>query len=250
MFRADPSIVGRVIRIEGVPVTIVGVGPASHRGTIDVGLGTDFWLPITALPAMLPDPPRCATPRTILAPLLVKARLREASRWRRPERRWTFLDAGSPPSIRMTFAATGEFALGTGITVIASTDVRIHPQADAPIMALASLVLVIVGLVLAIACSNLATLLLVRGAARAKEVSVRLAMGARRRQIVRHLLTESLLLSLAGGIAGCFLAWWGMQALQRLDLPVMVDLSLDYRVLAFAIALSLVTGWRSAWRRR
>jgi predicted permease len=121
-------------------------------------------------------------------------------------------------------------------------DVRVHPQADVPFMALASLVLVIVGLVLAIACSNLATLLLVRGAARAKEVSVRLAMGATRRQLVRHLLIESLLLSLAGGIAGCILAWWGMRALQTMDLPFRVDMNVDYRVLAFAIALSLVTG--------
>jgi predicted permease len=109
-------------------------------------------------------------------------------------------------------------------------------------MTLASLVLALVGLVLAIACSNLATLLLVRGAARAREVAVRLAMGATRRQLVRHLLMESLLLSLAGGIAGSLLAWWGTQALQRLDLPVTVDLTLDHRVLVFASALSLVTG--------
>ena len=102
--------------------------------------------------------------------------------------------------------------------------------------------LVIVGLVLAIACSNLATLLLVRGAARTKEISVRLAMGATRRQLVRHLLTESLLLSLAGGIAGCILAWWTLRALQGVELPVTVDLTVDYRVLAFAMALSLVTG--------
>ena len=132
--------------------------------------------------------------------------------------------------------------MGPGITVVPSSDVRIHPQADVPFMAMASLVLVIVGLVLAIACSNLATLLLVRGAARAKEVSVRLAMGATRRQLVRHLLMESLLLSLAGGIAGCILAWWGMRALQAIDLPFRVDMNVDYRVLAFAIALSLVTG--------
>ena len=55
VFRADPSVVGRVVRIEGVPVTIVGVGPANHRGTLDVGLVTDFWLPITAFRADEPD---------------------------------------------------------------------------------------------------------------------------------------------------------------------------------------------------
>jgi predicted permease len=140
------------------------------------------------------------------------------------------------------FRRRGEFAFGPGFTVIPSTDVRIHPQADVPFMALASLLLIIVGLVLAIACSNLATLLLVRGAARAKEVSVRLAMGATRRQLIRHLLTESVLLSLAGGVAGCVLAWWAMRVLQAIDLPFRVDFTLDYRVLAFAIALSVVTG--------
>jgi predicted permease len=96
--------------------------------------------------------------------------------------------------------------------------------------------------VLAIACSNLATLFLVRGTARAKEVSVRLALGATRAQLVRHLLTESLLLSAAGGITGCLLAWWGIRSLSALDLAISVDLSLDYRVLIFALAISLVTG--------
>jgi predicted permease len=140
------------------------------------------------------------------------------------------------------FRREGEFALGKGITVIPTTDVRVHPQADVPFMAIASLVLVVVSLVLTIACSNLATLLLVRGAARAKEISVRLAMGATRRQLVRHLLTESLLLSLAGGITGCVLAWWAMQALQQVELPITVDLAIDYRVLVFAIVVSQATG--------
>ena len=131
---------------------------------------------------------------------------------------------------------------GKGIAVFASSDVRIHPQMDGLLAAVASLLLVVVGLVLAIACSNLATLLLVRGTARAKEVSVRLALGATRGQLVRHLLTESLLLSLAGCITGCILAWWAIRSLGALDLPIVVDLSLDYRVLIFAVAISLVTG--------
>jgi predicted permease len=183
----------------------------------------------------MPDAP-------IFAPLLVKARLREGVTVPQARAAMDILGRRLAAENPDQFRRTGESALGPGITVVASTDVRVHPQGDAPIMAIASFVLVIVGLVLAIACSNLATLLLVRGATRAKEVSVRLAMGATRRQIVRHLVTEGLLLALAGGLAGCVLAWWSMQALQRVDLPFTVDLTLDYRVLAFAIALSLVTG--------
>jgi predicted permease len=245
VFRADPSIVGRVIRIEGVPVTIVGVGPANHRGTIDIGLGTDFWLPITALPAVLANTSAglpASGASTIAAPLLVKARLREGATLPQAKAAMNVLADRLEVEYPDLFRREGELQLGKGITVVPSASVRVHPQADAPVMALASLVLVVVGLVLAIATSNLATMLLVRGAARAKEISVRLALGAGRGQLVRQLLTESLLLSLAGGIAGCFLAWWGIQALQRVDWPVRVDVALDYRVLAFAIAVSLVTG--------
>jgi predicted permease len=240
VFRADPSIVGRVVRIEGLPVTIIGIGPANHRGTIDIGLVTDFWLPITSLREVNPMPAGLST-STILAPMFVKARLREGATVAQAKAAMDVLAprlaAAIPDEVR-----GGEFALGSGITVVPTTDVRIHPQADVPIMALASLVLIIVSLILAIACSNLATLLLVRGAARAKEVAVRLAMGAKRPQLVRHLLIESLLLSLGGGIAGCVLASWAIRALQGIELPITVDLTLDYRVLAFAIALSLVTG--------
>ena len=241
LFHADPSIVGRVIRMEGLPVTIVGVGPATLRGTLDVGLGTDFWMPITAVPAMMPmGAPRDAP--TILVPLFVKARLRDGVTVAQAKAAMDVLGRRLADEYPDQFRNSGEFAIGPGITVLPSADVRVHPQADVPFMALASIVLFIVGLVLAIACSNLATLLLVRGAARAKEVSVRLAMGATRRQLVRHLLIESLLLSLAGGIVGCVLAWWGMRALQTIELPFRVDMNVDFRVLAFAIVLSLVTG--------
>ncbi len=233
-FRADPSVIGRTIRIEGVPVTIVGVGPAGHRGTINIGIVTDVWLPISSVPAF-GAAPRTLERRPEEAGFFVKARLRDGV---------TVAQAQAAMHILGTRLASEypDEDPGRGIAVFASRDVRIHPQMDGLLAAVASVLLSVVGLVLAIACSNLATLLLVRGAARAKEVSVRLALGATRGQLVRQLLTESLLLSVAGGIAGCILAWWAIRSLGALELPIVLDLSLDYRVLTFALALSLGTG--------
>jgi predicted permease len=238
---ADPSAVGRTIRISGLPATIVGVGPAGHRGTINIGLVTDFWLPLAAIQAVQDIPVATdASHRTNEPAFLVKARLNDGRTVAHAQAAVDIIarqrDAERRPDERDAAGRRGSIA------VFASTDVRIHPQADALVAALASVLLVVVGLVLAIASSNLATLLLVRGATRAKEVSVRLAIGATRRQIVRHLLTESLLLSLGGGLVGCLLAWWGVRYLRGIELPITVDVTLDVRVLAFALALSVVTG--------
>ncbi len=100
----------------------------------------------------------------------------------------------------------------------------------------------LVGLLLAIACTNLATWFLVRGLSRAKEVSLRLALGATRGQLVRHLLVESTLLAGAGGAVGCVLAVWTVRLVAQLDIPLNADLGLDYRVLIFTLLLSVATG--------
>ena len=131
---------------------------------------------------------------------------------------------------------------GRGISVVRSEDVRVHPQFDGPINATAWLLMILVGLVLAIACTNLATWLLVRGLSRAKEVSVRLALGATRGQLVRHLLVESTLLAGAGGVVGCLLAVWAIRLVPLVDLPFDAQVGLDYRVLGFTLALALATG--------
>jgi macrolide transport system ATP-binding/permease protein len=233
-FASDPAIVGRILHIDGVPVTIVGVAPAGHAGTLNMGVHTDFWLPIGTLPAFLGSD-RAFGRRVDEAPFFVKARLRPGVTVDRAQAAMSALGA------RLAREYPDDDA-GAGISVYASSDVRIHPQLDTVVALFATGLFVIVGLVLAIACSNLATLLLVRGAARLKEVSVRLAVGATRAQLVRHLLTESVLLALGGGAAGCVLAWWTMQWLMALDLPVDVEVGLDVRVLAFAFALSLITG--------
>jgi predicted permease len=128
-----------------------------------------------------------------------------------------------------------------GITVLRTDDVQVHPR-EKRLKPVAIAGLTAVGLVLAIACSNLATLLLVRGSARTAEISVRLALGATRSQLVRHLLMESLLLSLAGATAGVAIAHWGLRYLATIDMPIIVAMQLDYRVLGFAIAVAMLSG--------
>ena len=132
VFRADPSVVGRVVRIEGVPVTIVGIGPANHRGT---STSVSSRISGCRLPHSVQMNPMPAgrDASTILAPLFVKARLREGATVAQARAAMDVLARRLAAEYPDVFRAEGEFALGTGITVIPTTDVRIHPQADVPI---------------------------------------------------------------------------------------------------------------------
>jgi putative ABC transport system permease protein len=234
-FGASPQIIGTTIHVGAVPVTVIGVGPEGHNGSLNAGVVTNFWMSVSVVP-MLDAAGPAPLSRTPVEPFfLVKARLRDGVGLAQVRAAMDVLGA------RLKRDHPNEDP-GRGITVLASDDVRIHPQLDSLLMPGASLLLILVSVVLAIACSNLATLLLVRGSSRASEVALRLAIGGTRGQLVRLLLCESVVLALAGGAAGYLLAEWAIRMLSLVELPLVVDLRLDYRVLGFTLALSVVTG--------
>jgi predicted permease len=234
---ADPSVVGSTIRLNGQPVTIVGVGPEKLSGSY-APVVTDFWLSISATP--------------------VGGAYRAANLERR-EDHWYDVKARLAPGVSLERAQASMSALalvmgeafpdldrGRGITVFRSTDVRFHPESDIELYSGGGLLAAIVFTLLLLACANLANLLLARGIGRSGEMAVRRALGASTGSVARLFLVEALLLSVVGGLFGVLLARWALSALHALPLPyplsATMQLSIDWRVGVFAVALMAATG--------
>ncbi len=235
-FGADPDVVGSEMRIGGRAYTVIGVAPAAFTGTVR-GLTPAFYAPYMMVEELVGTP---MFDERGNHSLFVKARLRPGVALPEAETAVGAVAAQLTRDRIENWDPAGEFVL------LPLTDVLLFPPMDVFIRGAAWLLMAVVGLVLLLACTNLASFLLARALDRRKEIAVRLALGASRGSLVRRLLTETTLLSLLAGGAGAGLAVWLLDLLMTADLPlplpVVLDLRLDARVLAFTLGVSIAAG--------
>lgn len=236
-FNRDPAIVGKALRLAGRDYTVVGVAPKSYQGSV-AGIAPSFYGSIQMVQAMEGS-----------ASNELEARGNHSS----------FLKARLLPgvSVAQVRAVASRFTTdmrrrypsdwsGSSLVVMPETQVAVNPLLDGVIVPAATALMIVVGLVLLVACANLASFLLAQARDRQRDIAIRLAIGATRRALVQQLLTESLLLAIGGGIAGVLLSRLALGVLLGahlpLPLPISLDVSLDARVLAFAIGASAAAG--------
>jgi len=241
---ADPRLVGKTIRLNNQQYTVVGVAPSGFRGT-DAPFGPVVWIPVMMIEATMTvrqtPPPLNDRGYEFAAIGRLKPGVSLEQAQAQLETLNRQLDIADPlPADRMRYAdADRSLKLVRAQGLIAP----IRPMANWATALLST----VVGLVLLIACANVANLLLARAAARRKEIAVRLALGAGRMRLIRQLLTESFLLALLGAVAGLLIAFWINQALMALEPPVpaawnfQIDLRLDAAALGSTVLLTFVT---------
>jgi predicted permease len=234
-FGREPSVIGRTVKLSKVDFTIIGVAPASFPG-LDRYVHESMYVPQGVTPRFAPDEKDLLGHRDRLN-LSVYGRLQ-------PGRTASEAQAELQTIARNLEQAYPDTNRGRG--ALAMTELQARMRVDPDDALETAIFLAIAGLVLLIACANVASLLLSRARARSREIAIRLAIGASRARLLRQLLTESLLLAFAGGAAGLGLALVGIKFFSAIRLPTALPLwlvaHLDMRVLAFCAVASTLSG--------
>ncbi|HEX6132432.1 MAG TPA: ABC transporter permease [Longimicrobiales bacterium] len=238
-FGGARDVIGRPLRINGQVHTIIGVAPRPFRGATN-GVRMDVWLPLSAPASVIRFDPAQRGSRG----LFIFGRLAEGGTIEGVQSRLDVL-AGQLHAEYPGFW-TDLNNRSRVFTVLPESDARVPRQIRGAVLGIFGLLVAVVLIVLLIACTNVANLMLARASARRAEMGVRLALGATRGRIVRQLLAESVLLASIAGALGVLLAVWLTRAVRTLNLPVplpvALDVSLDVRALGFAAAVTLLTG--------
>ena len=247
-FGSDQAIVGKDLTLRGQAYSIVGVAPQSFTGLVPL-LTPELWLPIQYVEEVEPVGINDSVPSPI-----------GKTRLERRGSRWLFVKGRLKPGVTADQANASVALIGRQleaanlptntdrkISAVPTEDVRLLvPQAGGILSIGAAGLMTVVGLVLLIACANVAGMLLARASARRREISVRLAIGASRGRLIQQLLVEGALLGTLGAVAAVALAWALVQGLQGIKLPLPVDvafdLRIDARVLTFSIFVAAITG--------
>jgi len=238
-FALDPSIVGKRLTIVDVPFTVIGVAPPEFFG-IEVGSATDIWVPLATMPQKKWLSQNGFNFLSVVGRLKSGAGIDQARASSRVL--MSRMIADSIGGIKDPRRRANILSQRLDVEPAAAGFSRLREQFSEPLRVLFA----IVAAVLLVARSNIANLQLARTSARRREIGVRLAIGAGRMRLIRQLLTESVLLSVAGGLCGIGVAYWGCSAVLRFipksELPLVLDLQPDMRVLAFTMGLSVLSG--------
>ncbi len=240
-FTANPAAVGSTVLLNGYPFTIVGVAPEGFRGIVR-GVGLDLWVPLHMQARAVPG--SSAITQRGSRSLFLVGRLKPGVTIAQAQARFDVIARRLHQAYPQNW--TNVRRAPRRLTVLSEADARVFPEIRGPLVGFFALLMGVVGLVLLIACANVASLLVARGSARRREFAVRLSVGAGRAQVVRQLLTESVLLAGLAAGAGLLLAFAGARALAAFRPPVPfpfeLTLAIDHRVLLFTLAVSVATG--------